>query len=182
MGTTTDGTGPEEPAREGAPAVDDPDGPGGTVGTGTAAGLPRSVVRASRALLLLVAVGALTTLLVVVQSEELLAAWTAGHPPDSTIAPLDFVPVAVVLYGVFVGSVLLVRTFFLGGHGWARHVLTATVLFVVFATVAALRTDPPTAFVVVSVVGLVVEAACLVLLWHRDTSAFLRAVDHLRHG
>ena len=136
--------------------------------------LPRSVTWATRALLLLIAVATVAAVLVVVRSEQLLAAWARGHPPDSLIKPPAFVPVAIVLYVVFVGSVLLMLAFLLKGHGWARWCLGAIVAFVILATVAALRTAPPVSFVVVSVVGLVVAVSSLVLLWHPRSTAFLR--------
>jgi len=123
-----------------------------------------------------VVVGLTTAALVVVQRDALMDAWTAGQPPDSTIAPLSFVPVAVVCCGTFVGSVLLMLAFLRAGHGWARWCLAAIVVFVVVATVAALRTSPPTAFVVVSAVGLLVEVATLVVLWRPSMTRFLRDV------
>lgn len=137
---------------------------------------PRALTWAARGVWAQVAVGVATAVLVVVQREALMDAWTAGHPPDSTIAPLSFVPVAVVCCGTFVGSVLLMLAFLRAGHGWARWCLAAIVVFVVVATVAALRTSPPTAFVLVSVVGLLVEVATLVALWHPSVTRFLRDV------
>ncbi len=137
---------------------------------------PRALTWVTRSVLAMVVVGAATAVLVVVQREELLAAWTVGHPPDSTIKPLAFVPVALVLFVVFVGSVLLMLAFLLGGHGWARYCLAAIVAFVALATVAALRTNPPAAFVLVSAIGLGVEVSTLALLWHPATSAFLRGL------
>ncbi len=129
---------------------------------------------ATRALLALIAVATVAAVLVVVRSEDLLAAWARGHPPDSLIKPPAFVPVAIVLYVVFVGSVLLMLAFLLKGHGWARWCLGAIVVFVVVATVAALRTRPPGSFVVVSVVGLAVAVVSMALLWHPRSTRFLR--------
>lgn len=123
-----------------------------------------------------VVIGVVTAVLVVVQRDALMDAWTAGQPPDSTIAPLSFVPVALVCCGTFVGSVLLMLAFLRAGHGWARWCLAAIVGFVVVATVAALRTSPPGAFIVVSVAGLVVELATLAALWRPSVSRFLRDV------
>lgn len=137
---------------------------------------PRALTWVARGVWAQVVVGVVTAVLVVVQREPLMDAWTAGQPPDSTIAPLSFVPVALVCCGTFVGSVLLMLAFLRAGHGWARWCLAAIVAFVVVATVAALRTSPPTSFVVVSVVGLVVELATLGALWRRSVSRFLRDV------
>ena len=144
---------------------------------------PRALTWVVRGVWAQVLVGVLTAALVVVQREPLMDAWTAGQPPDSTIAPLSFVPVALVCCGTFVGSALLMLAFLRAGHGWARWCLAAIIAFVVLATVAALRTSPPTSFVVVSVVGLVVEVATLVALWRPPVSLFLRRVaDSERPG
>lgn len=142
--------------------------------------LPRALTWVTRAVLGLVVTGAVTAVLVVVERRALMDAWTAGHPPDSAIQPLSFVPVALVLYVVFAGLVLVMLAFLLGGHGWARWVLGASVLFVVLSTLAALRTDPPRPFVVVSVVGLVAEVVTLALLWHPEVTRFLRALGPAR--
>ncbi|VXB15236.1 hypothetical protein [Nocardioides sp. AX2bis] len=137
---------------------------------------PRALTWVSRGVWAQVVVGVLTAALVVVERGALMDAWTAGQPPDSTIAPLSFVPVALVCCGTFVGSALLMLAFLRAGHGWARWCLAAIVAFVVLATVAALRTAPPAPFLVVSVVGLVVEVATLVELWRPSVSRFLRGV------
>ncbi len=137
---------------------------------------PQALSWVTRGVWAQVVVGVTTAVLVVVQGEALMDAWTAGQPPDSTIAPLSFVPVALVCCGTFVGSALLMLAFLRAGHGWARWCLAAIVAFVVLATVAALRTSPPVTFVVVSVVGLVVEVATLVALWRPSVSRFLREV------
>lgn len=137
---------------------------------------PRALTWVARGVWAQVVVGVLTAALVVVQREPLMDAWTAGQPPDSTIAPLSFVPVALVCCGTFVGSALLMLAFLRAGHGWARWCLAGIIAFVVLSTVAALRTSPPTSFVVVSVAGLVVEVATLVALWRPSVSLFLRRV------
>ncbi len=155
---------------------DDVVGPTGTTGGVPEVARPRSLTWVARAVWAQVAVAVAVTVLVVLRRDELMAAWSAGHPPDSTIQPLSFVPVAVVCCVTFVGSVLLMLAFLRAGHGWARWCLAAVVGFVVLATVAALRTSPPAAFLAVSVVALVVDAATLALLWRPSLSRFLRAV------
>lgn len=137
---------------------------------------PQALVWVTRGVWAQVVVGVVVAALVVVERQALMDAWTAGQPPDSTIAPLSFVPVALVCCGTFVGSALLMLAFLRAGHGWARWCLAAIVGFVVLATVAALRTSPPVPFVVVSVVGLAVEVATLVALWRPSVSHFLRRV------
>jgi hypothetical protein len=134
---------------------------------------PTSVTRAIQLLLGLLAAGFVVTVLVVVFREDLDEAWTAGHPADSAIKPLEFVPVVIVLYVVLALLTLTLIPFFRNGHNWARHSLVATVLMIALSTSAVLRTDPPTLFVVVSIAAMVLEALILYYLWHRDTSRFL---------
>ncbi|GEP37106.1 hypothetical protein NPS01_07690 [Nocardioides psychrotolerans] len=135
---------------------------------------PRSLVLAVRLLLALVVLGALVTLLTAVQREALIRAWSVGHPSDSSIQAPAFVPVAVVLYVVYAGLMLVLLPFLRGGYSWARWSQFALVAIIVISTLAALRTEPPTLFVVCSVASLPLDAAILYLLVHRDTSAFLR--------
>lgn len=135
---------------------------------------PATVTWSIRMLLVILVLGAVAAVLVIVQRDELLAAWQAGHPDNSAIQPLSFVPVAVVLYVVVAGMILVLLPFVAGRHNWARHSLAAMIGLVALGTLAGLRTDPPTLFVICSVVSLVVDAVTLVLLWHPDTSAYLR--------
>jgi hypothetical protein len=68
-----------------------------------------------------------------------------------------------------------VLEFFRSRHPWARIALTATIALMALGTCATLRIGPPAIFVVLSVIGLVLQVAIVVALWHRDTSAYLRA-------
>jgi hypothetical protein len=135
---------------------------------------PASVDHAVLLLWGLVLVGMVVTVLVVVFRQELAEAWRAGHPPDSAIKQPEFVPVVIVSYVVVAGLILTLVPFLRGGHNWARHSLAATVIFIVIATVAGLRTDPPAVFVACAVVSLVYNAVLLYHLWHRDTTAYVR--------
>jgi len=135
---------------------------------------PTSVTRAIQLLLGLVGLGLVVTVLVVVFREDLEDAWTAGHPADSAIKPLEFVPVVIVLYVVLALLVLTLIPLFRNGHNWARHSLAAMVVVIAVTTVAVLRTDVPTLFVVVSVASLVLDALILLFLWHPETSRYLR--------
>ncbi len=134
---------------------------------------PTSVTRAIQLLFGLVVAGLVVTVLVVVFRDDLEEAWSAGHPADSAIQPLEFVPVVITLYIVVALLTLTLIPFFRNGHNWARHSLAAMVLMIALSTVAVLRTDPPTLFVVVSLASLVLEALILYFLWHRDTSRYL---------
>lgn len=135
---------------------------------------PRSLVLAVRLLLGLVALGAVVTVLTAVQRDSLIRAWSVGHPSDSSIQAPAFVPVAIVLFFVYAGLMLVLLPFLRGGYNWARWSLFSLVAIIVLSTLAALRTEPPVLFVVCSVASLPLNAAILFLLVHRDTHAFLR--------
>ncbi len=134
---------------------------------------PTAVTRATQLLLGLLVAGLVVTVLVVVFRDDLEAAWSAGHPADSAIQPLDFVPVAIVLYVVVALLMLSLIPFFRNGANWARHSLAAMVLVIVLSTVAVLRTDVPTLFVVLSAASLVLDALVLFYLWHPETSRYM---------
>jgi hypothetical protein len=134
---------------------------------------PTSVTRAIQLLLGLVVAGLVVTVLVVIFRDDLDEAWSAGHPADSAIQPLEFVPVVITLYVTVALLTLTLIPFFRNGHNWARHSLAAMVLVIGVSTVAVLRTDLPTLFVVVCLASLVLDALILFYLWHRDTSRYL---------
>lgn len=135
---------------------------------------PRSLVLAVRLLLALVVLGAVVTVLTALERDALIRAWSVGHPSGSSIQAPAFVPVAIVLYVVYAGLMLVLLPFLRGGYNWARWSLFALVVIIVVSTLAALRTEPPVPFVVCSVASLPLNAAILYLLAHRDTNAFLR--------
>ena len=135
---------------------------------------PRSLVLAVRLLLVLIVLGAVVTVLTAVQRDALIRAWSVGHPSDSSIQAPAFVPVAIVLYVVYAGLMLVLLPFLRGGYNWARWSQFALVAMIVLSTLAALRTEPPMLFVVCSVASLPLNAAILYFLVHRDTTAFLR--------
>jgi ABC-type sulfate transport system permease component len=91
---------------------------------------PTSVTRAIRLLLGLIAAGLVVTVLVVVFRDDLEEAWSAGHPADSAIKPLEFVPVVITLYITVALLTLTLIPFFRSGHNWARHSLAAMVLVI----------------------------------------------------
>lgn len=136
---------------------------------------PRSVSLAVWLVVALVVVGAVVTALTAIERDSLIEAWSVGHPEDSAIQPPAFVPVAVVLYVVFAGLLLVLLPFLRTAHNWARWSLVAMVVVIVLATLASLRTDPPALFVVCALGSLPLDAAILYALLHRDTTAFVRA-------
>lgn len=135
---------------------------------------PRSVSGATWVVGGLVVLSGLTALLTVLMRDDLVRAWAAGHPDESGVKPPSFVPVAIVLFVVFALLAGVLAVFLRSGHNWARLSLTALVGFMAVATLAGLRTGPPTAFLLVSVVAVVLDVALLFFLWHRDTSTYIR--------
>lgn len=149
--------------------------------------LPGSLVMTVRLLLGVVLLSGLTAVLTWVQRDELILSWAAGNATaqellaeggfealtDNPIVP-DFVPLAIVSFVVFVLLAAVLAAFLADGHGWARPVLTATVLFVAVVAVLSLGRHLPWVFDALSVLSLVLHVALLFFLWHRDTSAYLR--------
>ncbi len=149
---------------------------------------PTSVRRAIQLLWSLIVLGAVTTLLTVVLHESLLRAWALDHPTargiyldgglpaleEGSIRPPAFVPVAVVLFVVVAVLLWVLLVFLRSGDRWARLAIVALVVFLGVATVGALRTGPPTIFVAIAAVSLVLDALLVLLLLHPDTGAFVR--------
>ncbi len=133
---------------------------------------PEAVTSAIRAQLALIGVGGLTTLLTVVQRDELVQAWISRHPTG--IDPPAFVPVAVVLFITFALLAAVLVVFFRGGHGSARVALTVLAGLLLLAMIAVLRLDPPVLFVVLAVISALLDLVLVYFLWHKDTSEFLR--------
>jgi hypothetical protein len=138
---------------------------------------PTSVVAAVWLTWGLVALSMVIALLTVVFKDELKDAWESGRPDAGSVQPPAIVPVAVVMLIVVALVAVVILEFFRSRHGWARVALTGTVALMALATLATLRIGPPALFVVLSVVGLVLQAAVVVALWRRDTSAYLRAAS-----
>lgn len=151
--------------------------------------VPTSVTRAIWLLRVVVAWSGLTALLAVFFRDELIRSWAEGNPAareildkggleavkESSLNIPDFVTVAIVLFVVFAAMAGVLVVFLRGGHGWARIVMSAMVLFMAFSTLVSLNQDLPPLFVVLSVVALLMSVVLLVCLWHKDTSAYLRA-------
>lgn len=135
---------------------------------------PASVTLAIRMLMGLMALAGLATVLVVVLRDEVTRTLAAGRSTDADLQPLSFVPVVVVLFIVFAGLLLVLVPFFRVGHNWARFSIAGLVAFVALTALAGMRTDPPTVFLVLAVVSLLIDAALMFFLWHRDTNAFFR--------
>lgn len=115
-----------------------------------------------------------TALLSLVFKSELTDAWASGRVDSGSVKAPAIVPVVVVMLVVVALLALVLLEFFRSRHGWARVTLTVCVVLAALSTLATLRIGPPTLFVVLSLVGLVLQAGVVGALWHRDTSGYLR--------
>lgn len=135
---------------------------------------PTSVTRAVMLTWLLVLLALALTVLAVIFDDELLrASGAAGTSADDTRVPPSFTPVVIVLYVTVVSLVLVLLSFVVGGHNWARHCLTATFGVVALATIAAVRLDPPLVFVAVGLVSFVLEGLLVYHLYRPETAAYV---------
>lgn len=141
---------------------------------------PASVTSAIRTQFALIGVGAVTTLLTVVQEDELVRIWLSRHPTG--IEPPVFVPVAVVLFFTFALLAAVLVVFFRGGHGSARVALTVLAGFILLTMIAVLRLDPPVLFVALAVLSALLDLVLVFFLWHKDTSEFLRGAALAAHS
>jgi hypothetical protein len=149
---------------------------------------PASLTWALRALAAVVALGLLTTVLMVVLRDELIRSWAEGRRDlrrvlntqgldgikNGEVHVPAFVPVAVVMFVVVALLIWVLAMFVRSGYKWARLAVTVTLVFLAVGTIGALRTGAPTVFMVLSIASFPLEAAAIYLLWHKDTSAYLR--------
>lgn len=122
----------------------------------------------------LIALSIVTAVLSIVFESDLVDAWRSGRPDGGAVEPPSIVPVTVVMLIVMVLLVAVLLEFFRARHGWSRMALTVTIVTLAIGALAALRLGPPALFVVVCLLSLVLDAAALIALWHRDTSSYLR--------
>jgi hypothetical protein len=149
---------------------------------------PESVTRATQALTALVTLSGVTALLTAFLRDDLVLSWAEGHRTaraivrdggldaleQSSITPPAFVPVAIVLFVVFAALAWVLVVFIRAGHEWARLTLAGCVVLMAIATGGGMRTSPPTVFLVLSWMSIVLEAVLLYFLAHRDTTAYIR--------
>ncbi|WP_408899131.1 hypothetical protein ACJ5H2_08485 [Nocardioides sp. R1-1] len=135
---------------------------------------PPAVVIACWLLWFLVAAGLLVCVLVVAQREDLGSVWSPMQVGDSTVQPVEFVPVILVLYGVTAVLAATLIALFRTGHDWARHSLAAIVVGVILVAVATVRTDPPTMVDGMAIAAAVIGAVTLVFLWHPQSARYVR--------
>jgi len=140
---------------------------------------PAAVDLASGLLWLQVASGLVVSVLVVVFRDDLEEAWSPGSSGDSTVQPLDFVPVILVLYVVVAVTTLTLIPLLRGGHNWARHTLAGISVSILLATLATVRTMPPPLFRGLIIAAAVMSAVTLVFLWHPDARRHCRELADL---
>jgi hypothetical protein len=149
---------------------------------------PVSMTRAQQLLAVLVALGAVVTVLIVVLRDQLIRSWAQGRPDTRKVLRTRgleavkngevhvpaFIPVALVLFVVVALLIWVLSAFLRGGYGWARVALTVTLFFLAVGTIGGLRTGAPATFMVLSVASFPIELAAAYFLWHKDTTAYLR--------
>lgn len=151
--------------------------------------VPRSVTNSVRVLGLIVATSGLITLLTWWMRDEVILGWAEGNPSaqeilaqggieqlrESPIVP-GFVALSVVAFVGFTALALVLGSFFLGGHGWTRLVLTATAGVGVLVGAVCLDAHLPAIFVVLSALVIVEGLVLSFFLWQRETTTYLREV------
>lgn len=157
---------------------------------------PSSVVNAQRALGVLVALMALATVLTWLLEDELIEAWArrsaAGREilaeggidalRASSLSLPAFIPVVVVMFVVLLALIAVLRVFFREGYEWARLALAGVAVVTGLAAgLIAFREDPPAAFVVLCVLAILDDLLLLGLLFHRDTTEFIRGAWLVHH-
>jgi hypothetical protein len=158
--------------------------------------LPGSVVNAMRCLGLLTVLMGVGTVLTILLQDDLVEAWAEGNPgareilreggiealEASSISLPAFVPVVVVMFVVVLVLLAVLRVFFREGYEWARISLAGMGLLIGLAAgLIAFRESPPTVFVVLCVVTILVDLVFLALLAHPDTTEFVRGAWLVHH-
>jgi hypothetical protein len=151
--------------------------------------LPGSVVNSMRVLGLIVATSGVITLLIWLMRDDVILGWAKGNERaqvilaeggiaqlrDDQIVP-GFVALSVVAFVGFALLAVVLGSFFLGGHGWTRLVLTATAGVGVLVGAICLDNHLPAIFVVLSALVILEGLVLLFFLWQRETTAHLRRV------
>ncbi len=135
---------------------------------------PAAIDLASWLLWIQVLAGLVVSVLVVFFRDDLEEAWSPGRSGDSTVQPLDFVPVILVLYAVIAITTLTLIPMMRAGHNWARHALGLIDISILLATIATVRTMPPAVFRGLIIVAAVLAAVTLVFVWHPDSRRHCR--------
>jgi hypothetical protein len=119
--------------------------------------------------------------------DDVILGWAEGNPSaqdllaqggiellrESPIVP-GFVALSIVAFVGFALLALVLGSFLVGGHEWARYVLTATAGVGVLVGAVCLDSHLPTIFVVLSALVIVEGLVLSFFLWRRETTAYLR--------
>lgn len=149
--------------------------------------VPGSVTNSVRVLGLIVLTSGVITALMWWMRDEVILGWAEGNPSaqellaqggieqlrESPIVP-GFVALAVVAFVGFALLAMVLASFFLGGHGWTRLVLTATAGVGVLVGAVCLDSHLPVIFVVLSALIILEGLVLSFFLWQRETTAHLR--------
>ena len=138
---------------------------------------PQAVEVTSWLTWLLVAGGLVVSVLVVLERHHLAADWSPLHSDDSSIRPISFVPVVVVLYATIAVTALILLTMFRQAQTWARYGLSVLDVGLVAGCLAIMRTAPPAPVEWALVIAALTTAAALVFLWHPSINRFLRGAS-----
>lgn len=180
-----------------------PAGPAGSTGsTGSTAELagvpladeieprPATLTWAVRLVGALIVFSGIVVVLVVLRHDDLLRSWAEGnpsarkildtqgldalrHPGEFDIKPPHFIAPALTLWGVIAGLLAVLMVFLRNGFEWARVVTTITMLATAVASIGGIRTEPPTLFVVLTIVAIVIGVGAIVCLWLPTTTRYL---------
>lgn len=151
---------------------------------------PASLTWALRALLALIAFGAVVVALIVIRHDDLLRVWAEGnpsarriletkgleaikHPGEYDIKPPHFVAPALTLYGVIASLVAVIMVYLRNGFEWARVVLTLLLAFTAVASIGGIMTGPPFLFVVLTVIEIAIGAVAVVFMWMPATTRYI---------
>ncbi len=154
---------------------------------------PRSVTHAIRMHVVLIALGGVAAALTIVMNDALIRSWAEGRSDmrrvletqglqaikDGPVRPPAFVAPSLTLWVVIALLIWMLLLFFANANAWSRLTLTALLFFAAVATIAGIRTDPPSVFVVIMIASMVVEVVAVAFLWHPDTNRFLRRASQV---
>ncbi len=84
-------------------------------------------------------------------------------------------PVALVMFVVMALLTAVLLMFFREGHNWARLLIISVILMIALGTLAVLRTEPPTLFLVLCWGAIALDLAAVGCLLHKDTRAWFAA-------
>lgn len=149
--------------------------------------IPSTISWAVKLLYALLAAGAVTVLLIAIRQDDLITAWAKDNPAtkeiletlglqavkDSSVAPPQFIPVAITLYVVMGGLVAIFAIFLRYGYEWARICLTLVLIISIVVGVAAFLVGQPLLFDICTVVLIGLLVVAMVPMWMRASTAFL---------